>query len=264
MTRHLVHHNGLIARLLQNRLLLLGLLLLVQAQFFTINMLNAQLRAPTDGWELEIGVIDNHIRPEGAWLVPYTIGFFAAALIPLWAMYVMPNKLFRQFILGMGVAAFFSYVVYILIPTYVTKPNPDEVRGYWIFADLLRNSYQADAAASTHNAAPSQHVFYAVLNMCFVIRFRPRQWVFWVWVTLATLISASTLMTQRHNSPDLITGFAVAVGAYYAGIYLGDRLTAWLGDEHGPILLPAWAPFQRRRMARARNTHHTPIPRRQA
>jgi hypothetical protein len=270
-SRLTLNPEGRLARLFQNRLLLLGLLLLVQAQFFTINMLNAQLRAPTDGWELKIGIIDNHLVPEGMWLLPYTFGFFAAALVPVWAAYMMPNRVFRQFVLGMGIAALFGYVIYILVPTYVTKPAPEDVRGYWFFADLLRETYQADAAASTHNAAPSQHVFYAILNMCFVIRFRPRPWVFWLWVTLATLISASALLTMRHNSPDLIAGYLVAVGAYYAGVWLGGRITDHLSDEHAPVLLPTWARplewwrvYQLRRARRRRMTQHTPVPRSRA
>jgi len=221
-----------------NRLLLLAVLFAIQLQFFTINLANSVLREPTDGWELKIAFIDDHLEPQGIWLIPYTFGFFAAVLVPVWAAYVMPNRLFRQFVLSMAVAALFGYVIYILFPTYVVKPEPHEVSGEHALAEMLRSSYEADSAASTHNAAPSQHVFYALLNMCFMIRFRPRPRVFWAWVTLAALISASTLLTQRHNSPDLITGWLVAVGAYYAGVRLGARITARLGDESGPIVMP--------------------------
>lgn len=236
-----MHTSGatsLVRRLFQNRLALFLALLLIQLQFFTINLLNAQLRDPTDGWELKIAAIDNHLTPNGLWLIPYSVGFVLSALVPLWAMFTMPNRLYRQFILAMAAAALAGYLVYILFPTYVTKPAPEQVPGEHALAEILRDSYEVDAAASTHNAAPSQHVFYALINMCFVIRFRPTRRVFLTWVTLGALISASTVLTMRHNSPDLISGYLFAVGGYYAGLFLGGRVTDWLGDAGGPIVLP--------------------------
>ena len=110
-----------IARLFQNRLLLLSLLFIIQLQFFVINMLNARLRQPDSGWELKIGIVDNNLTPDGWWLIPYTIGFFCSIIVPLWAMFFMPSKLFRQFLLAMMVAALFSYAIYLLIPTYVVS-----------------------------------------------------------------------------------------------------------------------------------------------
>ena len=71
-----------------------------------------------------------------------------------------------------------------------------------------------------------------------MIHFRPRKRVFIFWTLLAALISASALLTMRHNSPDLIAGYLVAVGAYYVGLYAGDRITQWLGDEECPVILP--------------------------
>lgn len=242
-----------IARLFQNRLLLLGMMFVIQLQFFVINMFNARLRAPDAGWELKIRLIDDHLTPDGWWLIPYIIGFFFAILVPLWGMFFMPTRLFRQFVLAISVAALAGYVIYILFPTYVTKPDPAAVPGDHLLAEMLRNSYAVDAAASTHNAAPSQHVFYAVINTCFMIRFRPRRRVFVVWVALAVLISASALLTKRHNSPDLLAGYAVAVGAYYVGSALGARITAWLNDDDHPVILPIfdW-----------RIAPHPPVPRR--
>jgi hypothetical protein len=244
-----------VARVFQNRLVLFLGLFAIQMQFFTINFLNSRLLAPTYGWELKIEWIDNHLTPHAVWLVPYMLGFFLAALVPLWAVYHMPNTLYRQFILAMAVAALFSYMIYIVFPTYVTKPSPGQVHGNGLFTHLLRFSYELDDAASTHNAAPSQHVFYAILNMCFMIRFRPRLRVFVAWIGLAALITASTLLTMRHRSPDLISGYAVAVGAYYMGLYLGRRVTAWLGDAEDPIRAPRWPYDLRVRIARrlARN-----------
>lgn len=230
-----------VRRIFQNRLLLLGIMFAIQLQFFVINMLNARLRQPDAGWELKIGIIDNHLTPDGLWLIPYTVGFFFAILVPLWGMFFMPNKLFRQFVLAMITAALVSYAIYILFPTYVVKPAPDEVPGDHALAVMLRESYAVDAEASTHNAAPSQHVFYAVLNACFMIRFRPRKRVLIFWSLLAALISASALLTMRHNSPDLIAGYVVAVGAYYSGLYWGARITRWLDDEDDPVILPLFA-----------------------
>jgi membrane-associated phospholipid phosphatase len=239
LMRGLVNRTWIRA-ILKNRLALFWILMLIEFQFFTINFLNTKLRAPTDGWDLRISIIDDHLTPHGVWLIPYFIGFSFAVLIPLWATFVMPNKVYRQFILAVALALLVSYVIYIIFPTYVVKPAPASVPGHDIFARTLRSTYEADAEVSSHNAAPSQHVFYALLNMCFVIRYRPRRRVFWFWVILASLICASTLITMRHNSPDLIGGYVVAVGAYYAGVVLGARITDALADEDEPVMVPGY------------------------
>jgi hypothetical protein len=228
-----------VARIFQNRLTLFMILLGIQSLFFFTNGLNSFLRAPTDGIELKIGFIDNHLLPSEMWLIPYTIGLFLSVLLPFWAAYHMPIKLYRQFILSMGLAASVSYVIYMVFPTYVVKPSPEEVTGSGIFSNLLRTAYEMDNTYSTHNAAPSQHVFYAIVNMCFMVRFRPYPRVFWTWTTLATLITASALFTRQHHSPDLIAGYVTAVLAYWGGLRLGAHITAWLGDEKDPIVAPA-------------------------
>lgn len=243
-------NQTLVQRIFQSRLTLFVILLGIQSLFFATNLTNSILREPDDGWELKINFIDNHLSPAGLWLIPYSIGFFFAALIPLWAAYNMPIKLYRQYLLGMAVAATFSYVIYMLIPTYVVKPTPDQVPGDDIFSQMLRHAYTADNAYSTHNAAPSQHVFYAIINMCFMIRFRPTSRTFWFWSILAALITASALLTRQHHSPDLITGYIVAIGAYWGGLVLGERVTRNLGDEHilYPAPLPRWR-IPRRRLS---------------
>jgi membrane-associated phospholipid phosphatase len=236
-------------RLLENRLALFLVLLAVEGLFFVTNGLNSILRAPTDGWELKIPAIDNHLTPQGIWLIPYAIGFVCTALVPLWAAYRMPIKLYRQFILAMFVAAGVSYVLYMTVPTYVTKPHATDVVGNDIFSQLLRHLYEADNEFSTHNAAPSQHVFYAIIIMCFMIRFRPNPRSFITWTIMGTLVTVSALLTRQHHSPDLIAGYAVAVGAYYAGTALGARATARLGDENAPIEV-RYGPMMRRLRAR--------------
>ncbi|MBN1565126.1 MAG: phosphatase PAP2 family protein, partial [Anaerolineae bacterium] len=241
MNQQLIHAKTYLARIFQNRLILLGILFFIQMQFFVINLLNSHLREPNEGWELKIPMVDNNLTPNGVWLIPYTIGFFFAILVPLWAMFFMPSKLYRQFVIALVVAALFSYAIYILLPTYVVKPAPETVPGNHVLAQMLRHTYELDAEASTHNAAPSQHVFYAIINACFMIHFRPRKRVFIFWTLLATSISASALLTMRHNSPDLIAGYLVAVGAYYTGLYLGAKVTSWLDDEEDSVILPVLA-----------------------
>lgn len=240
-------------RALQNRVALFMMLAAVEFQFFTINLLNTHLRDPRDGWELRFAPIDGQLTPNGIWLIPYFVGFFFALLVPFWSMFHMPIRLYRQFVLAVVIAGLISYVVYLVFPTYVVKPAPEAVPGSDFFARMLRRTYEADAAASSHNAAPSQHVFYALLNMCFMIRFRPRPRVFWTWVPVAALICASTLTTMRHNSPDLLTGYLVAVIAYYGGVALGGRVTDHLDDDNDPIVVPGRAGRLHRRIVSYRH-----------
>ncbi len=243
------------APLLQNRLALYFMLLGIQGLFFVTNGLNSVLRAPDDGLELKIPAIDNHIVPNGAWLIPYTIGIFLTALLPLWAAYHMPVKLYRQYVFAMALAACTSYVIYIVFPTYAVKPQVDDIAGSGLLSHLLRVSYEMDNNYSTHNAAPSQHVFYAIINMCFMIRFRPQKRSFLAWTALAASISASALLTRQHRSPDLIAGYMMAVAAYWMGLYLGQRVTEWLKDEDQPIVLDIpeclGGPRRERRKARS-------------
>ena len=124
--------------LLQHRLALFLTLLAIQCLFFVTNGLNSVLREPTDGWELVLLPYDDQITPNGYWLIPYFIGFAFAALVPLWAAFFMPIQLYRQFIFAMASAALVSYVLYMLFPTYVTKPAPEMVPGDHLFAELLR------------------------------------------------------------------------------------------------------------------------------
>lgn len=245
----------LLARIFENRLTLFFILLGIESFFFVTNGLNSVLREPTEGIELKINAIDNHLVPGEIWLLPYTIGIFLPALLPFWAAFHMPNKLFRQFVLALGIAAVVSYVVYVIYPTYVIKPAPQEVTGDGVFAEWLRSMYEMDNAYSTHNAAPSQHVFYAIIAMCFMIRFRPTSRVFFTWTTLATLITVSALFTRQHHSPDLIAGYIVAVASYWIGLWAGHHITAWLGDEHDPIIEPSWGSRQRRGDAHAGYRH---------
>jgi hypothetical protein len=136
-----------IRAILKNRLAVFWILMLIELQFFTINYLNTHLRAPTDGWELRISLIDDHLTPHGVWLIPYFIGFFFAVLIPLWATFYMPNKLYRQYMLAVALALLVSYVIFICFPTYVVKPAPDRVPGHDVFSQALRDTYKTDAAA---------------------------------------------------------------------------------------------------------------------
>ncbi len=243
--------SDFVVRILQNRLMLFGILLGIQSLFFVTNGLNSILRDPDDGWELKIEFVDQHLTPQPLWLIPYAIGFFAATVVPLWAAHVMPIRIYRQFILSMMFAAVVSYVIYMTLPTYVVKPDPDTVPGDYILATMMRTAYEVDNGISTHNAAPSQHVFYALINMCFMIRFRPRMRVFWVWVTLGALISASALLTRQHHSPDLIAGYLMTLVAYPAGLWLGNQVTDRLHDEHSPKVAPTRHLIARRRTVNA-------------
>lgn len=241
--------NSLLRRVFQNRLTLYIILLIIEAMFFVTNYTNSVIRPANEGWELKIDFIDNHLTPMGLWLIPYFMGVVFSILLPLWAAIYMPNEIFRQFILATAFAALISYVIYMSIPTYVVKPTPDQVPGDGLFSQWLRQVYEADNEFSTHNAAPSQHVFYAILNMCFMIRFRPRPRVFWFWTTMATLITVSALLTRQHHTPDLIAGYIMALLAYPAGLWLGSRVTELLGDADEPHVTPI---EQIRRMLRAR------------
>jgi hypothetical protein len=65
---------------------------------------------------------------------------------------------------------------------------------------------------------------------------------------------------MRHNTPDVIGGYLVAIGAYYAG--RAGRITDALGDEDDPVMVPVTVgrapPYRRRGRRCQRRQRITP------
>jgi membrane-associated phospholipid phosphatase len=149
------------------------------------------------------------------WVIPYllSLAWWIACLI--WAARKMDDGLYQAFVVGLLVVMLFSYVVYIVYPTYVIRPA---VQGDGWLSQVIAFLYSNDRA---NNAFPSGHTYNTVLITLFWWRWRPQQR--WLWLAIAVIVLLSTLYTRQHNLPDLAGGIVVAWLGYRLGLWWAAR-----------------------------------------
>jgi membrane-associated phospholipid phosphatase len=157
------------------------------------------------------------------WAVPYLLSIAWWTGCFAWAAWKMDGARYEAFVAGAIAVMLSSYVVYVLYPTYVNRPDPE---GHSWQAELIRSVYNNDRV---NNAFPSGHTYTTVLIALVWWQWRPR--LRWLWVGIAIVVLLSTLFTKQHDLPDLVGGIA----------------WAWLGYQFGSW----WASRPRRRLARA-------------
>ena len=125
------------------------------------------------------------------------------------------GRLFKMLVSAALVVTLSSYVVYILYPTYVIRP---EVTGEgWTF-DLIRLIYGED---QPYCALPSGHTYNTVLVAMFWWHWKPR--LRWLWALTVPTVILATLFTGQHYVLDPIFGLVWAVGSYL----IARRITRW-------------------------------------
>jgi membrane-associated phospholipid phosphatase len=169
------------------------------------------------GVTLETG-IDHSIPLIPPFIIPYLIGSLVFIGLPIWAALRVKAGEFESYALSILAATIISYIIYLVLPTYVNRP---EISAQDFFSRSIAMLYQAD---KIYNAAPSGHTFYSVLSAIYLSRWKPK--LAWVWITGALLILASTLLTRQHNILDLISGLGLALGVYFAVRYIRSKWTA--------------------------------------
>jgi membrane-associated phospholipid phosphatase len=149
------------------------------------------------------------------WVIPYllSLGWWLACYI--WAACRMNDNLYRAFIISFVTVMLASYVVYILLPTYVIRPS---LHGEDLFTRIVAMLYENDRV---NNAFPSGHTYNTVLIALFWSRWFPRQW--WLWWAISLVVLLSTLYTRQHNLPDLVGGIVFAWLGYRFGLWLVAR-----------------------------------------
>ena len=106
-------------------------------------------------------------------------------------------------------ATLLSYFVYLIFPTFVTRPA---ITSTDLFSKVLVVIYQTDRA---YNAAPSGHTFYSILSFLYLSRWKPKYKPIWILATL--LILASALLTKQHYVLDIVCGLALGILAFAVG-----------------------------------------------
>ena len=127
----------------------------------------------------------------------YYLMFFIGSLVLVF------SKQFWSFITAMIIVQALGDLFWWLFPNGVKRP---EVKGKNIMSRWLKQLYRLDQYDG--NAAPSAHVFHALIIGHFLARLWP-QWslLIYIWVGL---IMASTVLIKQHYVLDVLGGMLVA------------------------------------------------------
>jgi membrane-associated phospholipid phosphatase len=186
----------------------LFIILIFLALYFPIN------RFAHGGMQLSLP-IDSMIPLYPPAIVPYLFGSVLFVAFPIWAAFKARKGQFEAFTLSILLGTAISYLVYVVFPTYVVRP---EIGSTDIFSKAIDLLYQTDKA---YNAAPSGHALYTTLIFLYLARWKPGSR--YVWLVVASLILASTLLTRQHNVLDMVSGLTLGVVAFWIGRLVQTR-----------------------------------------
>jgi membrane-associated phospholipid phosphatase len=144
-----------------------------------------------------------------AWSLPYLLSIFWWFACYIWATFKMDASKYRQFLVSTVFMLLSSYVVFILVPTYVERPSADGTG--WQY-DLIRHIFANDRV---NNAFPSGHTYNTVLITLFWWNWYPS--LRWLWALITIIVIFSTLFTGQHNLVDPLGGILWAWGGYHFG-----------------------------------------------
>jgi len=198
------------------RSLWLVVILIVLLLYFPIN------RMVHDGVQLLLP-IDRLIPLFPPAIVPYLLGDALFIGVPIWAAIRAKPRDFEAYTISILLATAVSYFVYLVFPTFVTRP---EITSSDAFSRALMILYRTDKA---YNAAPSGHALYTVLSFLYLERWKPNYRP--IWIAAAVLILLSTLLTRQHYVLDLVSGIALAILAYIAGYFAEKRWALTLASN---------------------------------
>lgn len=151
--------------------------------------------------------IDNYIPLLPIFVIPYLFGLIFWIFTIYKINLSKEGKLIKEFNLMIILASIVSVTIYVLIPTFVTRPV---VIGTDIFSEILRFIYSND---QVYNAAPSGHTFYTILCFVGLNRLLPERK--YLWEILSVLIIISTVLTKQHNFLDIVIGSIFALGIIF-------------------------------------------------
>jgi membrane-associated phospholipid phosphatase len=190
------------------RLLWLFMILIAIALYFPIN------RLAHNGVQL-ILPIDRAIPLYPPAVVPYLLADVLFIGFPIWAALRIKPQEFEAYTVSILLAILVSYIVYLTLPTAVSRP---EVTSTDFFSSVISRLYQVD---QSYNAAPSGHTYYTIISFLYLSRWKPKFKL--VWGIIAALILLSTLFTRQHYVLDIVAGLALAILAYAVGRLAQNR-----------------------------------------
>lgn len=178
------------------------------------------------GGIVPVSPFDLYIPLAPIWVVPYLLSIIWWWGAFVWGALAMDDLRLRAFLIAAFLAFAISYVIWIIYPTYVIRP---ELLGNDWATNALREVYGNDRV---YNAAPSGHTYTTVLISLFWWGWKPRLRV--LWAAIAVIVLLSTLFTKQHYIADVITGIALAVAAWQFGWWGARR--GWLSPKAAPAI----------------------------
>ncbi|MEI7579900.1 MAG: phosphatase PAP2 family protein [bacterium] len=154
-------------------------------------------RLITDGYELQLA-IDDRIPLLPVFAIPYLCAFAYWLLTIIFINDTQPKNIINRFNLIIILASVLSCLIYVFIPTYVTRPIITQTD---IYSQILNWIYTND---HIYNAAPSGHTFYTIICSWALWKAIPKLKL--IWLLLAILIISSTTLTKQHNFLDIFSG----------------------------------------------------------
>ncbi len=190
------------------RILGLSLILGVYLIYFPIN------QHVNGGFSSHI-FLDDWIPLWPVWTAPYILAIGWWVFAAIWAAIKMELALFKRLVAAVLVMSLSSFLVHLLIPTFVVRP---EAVGEGWGMNLIRMIYALD---QPYNALPSGHTYNTVLVAIFWWHWKPRYR--WLWAATVPVVILSTLFTKQHYLLDPLFGLLWAFGAYF----ISGKLMAW-------------------------------------
>jgi len=160
--------------------------------------------------------IDDYIPFTRFAVIPYVSWYLYVAFTIIFLMFSRQSNSYFKFIYSMIAGALVSYLIFIVFPTHVPRP---ELFGNDIFTLLTLSIYNADAP---YNCFPSMHVLYAFL--CFVFlqkKFSGKNHLKFLNLCIFIVICASTVYTKQHYTPDILGGILIGLLIYYLPYFTG-------------------------------------------
>lgn len=185
---------------MKNKIIKITVVILSMLLYIPVN------RLISGGYNLKTD-IDNYIPLLHIFVIPYLFGLIFWIFTVLKINLSKEEKLIKEFNLMIILASIVSVTIYVLIPTFVTRPV---VIGTDIFSEILRFIYSND---QVYNAAPSGHTFYTILCFVGLNRLLPKRK--YLWGILSVLIIISTVLTKQHNFLDIVIGVLFALGIMF-------------------------------------------------
>jgi membrane-associated phospholipid phosphatase len=191
------------------------ILLAVLAVYFPIN------RLASGGWALELP-IDSYIPLLPLAVIPYLIGVLLFIAVPVYAALSAGRGEYEALLISVLFVTLMSYIIYIMFPTYVIRPDiPHDS----LFSNALNSLYQSD---KPYNAAPSGHTYLTLVFALYLNRWHPKHK--WIFSIVALAIIASTLLTKQHYVLDVVTGLIMGIGGYVVGRYAQSKLMSRVAE----------------------------------